>query len=282
MAISGSQIDSYLQCERKHYYAYGEKLEGIGLLRDNLAIGNIGHEIFAKYYKDRQSGATHEEAYDLYPETMWAVSDNYPAFDQEAINQKVALLIDIYFDHYGDEIGSHSKILDVELLHDIFLSDDITITVKMDLVLETPFGVVLRDHKFLAEFIHIEKEDLDPQLVRYYAACKELGINVSEIEYDEIRIRNTKDNAIDPTERLRRTPVGASVNRVVNTMRESIKVAKRIDQLKAKGLAGWEASIVRNHGNCKMCDFPLVCTADINEVDQQLVRDQFYRPRSHR
>jgi hypothetical protein len=204
----------------------------------------------------------------------------YGVFDEDKLSNELLLLLGWYFDEYEDD---DMEILSVEILHDIKLTSEFIMPIKVDLVARIPDrGVIAIDHKFCNDFFNVDKVDLNPQLPKYYAALNELDIKVDGVMYNEIRYRNTKDNAENPSERFRRTPVLLTPNKVVTIMREQMMAARRISQLKELPLVEWERKILRNTLHCQMCPFTAVCDADANDQDAELIINSFYEPKSYR
>jgi hypothetical protein len=278
---SHSEVEAFLQCERRHYYSYGEKLEG-KVVSEALIRGIVGHSTLASYYQSLKDGYEKTPAMDMAIDVMYAETDKYAdqLFDKDKFVTELGFLIQDYWDTYIDD---YMEILEVEVLHTIQLTDTFQMPVKIDLLARIPGrGIVAIDFKFCYDFFNVDKLDLSPQLPKYMAALTELGIHVDGIMYDELRYRKTKDNEADHSLKFRRTPVIVTPNKVVTIMREQLMAGKRISQLKQLDLPDWESKILRNPQACMMCPFVSVCSADLDGKDSDLVRVSYYQPKIYR
>jgi RecB family exonuclease len=279
MSASHSEIDTYNECERKHYYRYGKGLES-KTDQDALVRGNVVHKVLSEYYLLRKLDASHEEAMEHAIPMLSTAMAEYNPFDPDDMMFKINNLLFWYFKCYADDT---LKVLEVEVSYKAQLTDDFVLPVVIDLIAEIRgYGIGIIDHKVCYNFFNVDKLDMSPQLPRYMAASTALGIHVDFVMYNEIRHQNTKENAADPMTRFRRTQVPLTPDRVVNTMRDHLLAARRIDQFKAKGLVGWEGSILRNPSACQYCNMKDLCDADLNNRDAELTEQAFYIPRKHR
>ena len=274
---SHSETEQFAACERRHYYSYGLQITGKGT-SDALALGIAGHEGLATYYLALQEGTPEDDAVDLALEAAWVELRKYEVFDPDKLKLKLGLLLGHYFDHYANE---QIKVLEVEVIQTIQLTQEFAMPVKLDLIAELPhYGVTLIDHKFSHDFFDVDKADLSPQLPRYYATLQARGIHVDTIMYNQLRTRDTKDNNADPGLKFERTPVYLNGARLARTMREQIQIAKRISFLKKLPLEEWEGQIVRNSMHCQMCPFKDLCAEDLNGGDDsQIIVEAYYEPR---
>jgi hypothetical protein len=205
---------------------------------------------------------------------------HYDVFDPDKLTQDLLLLLGFYFDRYE---GEPIKVLEVETLYNIQLTSEFIMPVRLDIIAEFPVeGIIAMDHKFTHDFYNVDKVDLQPQLVKYFAALDALNKRVDGIWYNQIRTRVTNDNKANPNLKFERTPVPLSTKRVVTTMREHMMAARRITRLKALPLVEWEQNVIRNPLHCTMCPFALLCAADLDGQDSDLVINNFYEPKEYR
>lgn len=278
---SHSEVEAFLQCERRHYYSYGEKLQGKGT-SEALIRGIIGHEVLATYYQAIKDGKSRAEAQDEGIDKLYDMVAMYrdDLSDSAKFETDLGFLIQNYWDNYIDD---DMVILEVEVLHTIQLTDTFEMPVRIDLLAKIPGrGIIAIDFKFCYDFFNVDKLDLSPQLPKYLAALTEMGVHVDGIMYDEIRHRKTKENEADHSLKFRRTPVTITPNKVVTIMREQLMAAKRISQLKNLALPIWESKVLRNPQACQMCPFTIMCAADLDGRDSDLARISFYEPKSYR
>jgi len=279
MSASHSEIETWVECERKHFYRYGKRLES---KEDNetMARGNIIHEVLSEYYLQRKLGADHVEAATHALPYLGTALDRYDLYDAEKMRGVCLTLLYWYWETYANDSW---KILEVEVDYKVQLTSEFTLPVKIDLIVEDPFdGIGLIDHKVCYDFFNVDKVDMSPQLPRYMAVALELGIKPNFLMYNQLRWRNTKDNLADPRERFQRTPVPVTTEKVVTIMREHMISAERISQLRSSGAEQWEQSIVRSPSACQYCNFKELCDADLNNRDAQLTQDSFYKIRAKR
>lgn len=273
--VSQSENDTFLTCERRHYYAFGEKLQrkryGLGLQR-----GIIGHTALAIYYTPliRIKPTPDEIAASLKGMTQylddeltkWAL-----AGDLELVEVITALrkrLVD-YVTFYADEFIEW-EVLSVE--HEFNYED---FPFKPDLIKRHRLTneVRLVDHKFLYNFYSGGKVTLFPQLPKYVGALRDLGYRVDSAEYNMIRHRK------DAVEKFRRMKVDIPQTRIDNYQHEQEVVTRRINSLKAMGVEEWEQNILRtaNSFTCPMCPFADLCQTDLDNLPGRdlLVRTDF-------
>jgi hypothetical protein len=279
---SHSEVESFAACERKHYYTYGQKVQG-RTTSDSLARGNVGHQALSQYYQLCALGAPEDEAVDAAFDAAKIEMKKYNVFDPDKLLGQTITLLGMYFDNYAEEY-SRIKVLEVETMYNAQLTSEFVMPMRLDVILEfPPYGVLAWDHKFCNDFFDVDKIDLNPQLPRYWAALDALGKRVDGVWYNEIRYRNTKENNADPSQRFKRTNVPLKPAKVVTVMREHMMIAKRITHLKSLPLVEWERSVVRNTLACNMCQFPLLCSSDLDGgQDSDLIVNSFYEPREYR
>lgn len=281
MSASHSEIETYTECERKHYYRYGKKLESKDD-SDTLVRGNVVHEVLSRYYLGIKLGLSHYEAMESALPYIDMSLNQYNIYDPDAMRLEVLNLLYWYWETYKDNPDKW-KILEVEVEYKVKLTDDFTLPVKIDLIVEEPGrGIGIVDHKVCWDFYSVDKIDMSPQLPRYLAAALEMGFKIDFLMYNELRRRETKDNKANPSERFRRTPVPITTEKVVTIMHEHLVAASRISTLRQGDLETWEYLVLRNPAACQYCNFKDLCDADMNKRDAQLTEQSFYKERRKR
>ena len=281
MKTSHSEVESFLLCERRHYYGYGLELQKASVA-DALVRGNLGHAGLAAYYQGKMDGLTEDSCREAAIAKVVSEVAEYDAYDSLKIAAEVINVLNLYFDNYS---GDDYEILGVEKEFNIPVGDNFFIKMYVDLILRIPGeGVVFWDHKFVWDFFDPRLTEILPQLPKYMAAARMEGLSISGVWYNEIRTRETKDNKADPSERFRRTPFKLSTNRVVTTMREQIMAAGRIKELRAKTIEDWEQSVLRVASStvCKTCSFLELCALDLKGEDKSLAIEYGYKPKGKR
>jgi len=281
MSASHSQIDTFAECERKHFYRYAKKLES-KTDNDSLVRGNVVHKVLAEYYLMRKLGHDHQESMEHAVPFIQTTLDEYHPFDPYEMKLNIVNLLFWYWQTYAAD--NDWKIIQVEIEYKVPLIPDVfELPVVIDLIVEDKVrGLGIVDHKTCYDFFNVDKVDMDPQLPRYVAAVLELGMKPDFIMFNELRYRDTKENKADPTGRFRRTPVPLTSNRVVTVMREHLMAARRIEQLKNMGNEEWEQHVIRNYAACRSCNFKDLCDADLNGRDTVITELSFYRERKPR
>lgn len=276
---SHSEVESYLMCRRRWYYSYAVQIQA-QRTSDSLARGNVGHEILSMYYGARKNGHDHEEAGELALENFSTIANQYEVFDPDKLWNDLSWLLLWYLEKYQDD---KFKVIETEILHEVQITEDYIMPIKIDLILEVPGrGIIIRDWKFTQDFYTVDKVDMSPQLVKYFAAAKELGIHADVLEYDQIRTRAFKNNP-DPMERFVRTPVPLSADRAVRTMEEQFRVSREIAELRRLPIEEIDRRAVRNTYACMICPFVDLCSSDLNGgKDSQLLIESFYEKRKRR
>lgn len=278
---SHSEVESFLTCERRHYYSYGLKLDSMKMSQA-LYRGIVGHEILATYYRARKEGIPHTSAVaEAFAQLIVADRTN-TTHEQDICRLELAGLLTKYFKEYAD---CDWEILEVEKEIKTTLPDNTVMTFIIDLIVRIPGeGVAAIDHKFTYDFYNPDIVDLSPQLPKYLAGLLQEGYVVHKAMYNEIRYRVTADNRKNPEALFRRTHVEISRERIHNTMREQILTARRTSKYKQMSLEEWEKRVLRTANGmvCKMCPFTQICVSDLNGQPTDILMGTFYKPKQRR
>lgn len=272
---SHSEVESFLMCERRHYYAYGKRLQSKSPSRD-LVRGLLGHSGLEFYYNLLKANKS-TNIKDFINPTRELVFDNASEYGETGSEMagEVAVLLTEYIKYYFER-DREMQILEVEGHHKIPINEQFYIEMVVDLVARTWNGIVAFDHKFTYDFYSPIQLRLNPQLPKYVKALELAGLPVDKAYYNLIRYRVTKDNRDNPEAKFRREQVPLSANRVERTINEQIEVAKEILTLKDWPLEVWEESVVRTANNmaCQRCPFKTICAMDLEGKDTTL-EEQF-------
>ena len=278
--VSNSETDTFLVCERRHYYAFGEKLQrrryGDGLMR-----GIIGHTALAMYYEplkrikplqmDLDMAKAAMVAYLDQEITKWALAGDSDLVELIAALRKRLLE---YVEYYQDEFDEW-EILTVE--HEFNYED---FPFKPDMVKRHRYTgeVRLVDHKYLYNFYQPGKVVVFPQLPKYVGALRDLGFRVDSAEYNMIRHRK------DAVEKFKRMKVDIPEKRIETYQHEQEVATRRINSYKAMGVEEWEQNILRtaNSFTCNNCPFIDLCVTDLDGLKGRdlLVRTD-YEPNTY-
>lgn len=269
---SYSEVQSYLTCERRHYYGYGLKLRGKNV-SDALERGTIIHAALAVYYLARRDGMDHTSATILAYQNLNELASTSPAYDPMSLGIECMKLLSEYFAFYGDE---DMEVLEVETEYLIPITDDFSLQVRVDLIKRQAGQVIAVDHKVIYNFYSAKKVGIAAQLPLYLAGLRTAGMKVDGLEYNQIRHRG------NATERFQRQPIKITPQRVVRTLEEHLRASNRIASLRAKGLDEWQKVILRNEKECDNCPFTLLCEAELNGEDTRGIIAYEYEPKTRR
>lgn len=274
---SHSEVESYLVCSRKHYYAYGLKIES-RKVSPQVFKGLLGHKGLEAYYKAIQEGLNDRKAEAKAYLAIRVEAEKYDTFDKGTIVVETIELVADYIEYYNP-LENGWEILEVELELDVEVVTGYIMPAKIDLIVRIPGrGIVAIDHKFVYDFMNDRLTGILPQLPKYLLACRASGLTINEIDYSEIR---TRKNA---QEKFRRSPVKINSKRLMRTIKEQIRAAKRIQQLKELPLEKWEEVTLRvgNSNICKSCPFTLICETDLREDPHDYLIETEYKAKERR
>ncbi len=298
--VSHSEVDQFLTCERKHWYAFGHPYEngnpgGIsyGLepktLANGLFKGITGHEALAAYYAylkpislegiptDAQMTEAKAQAFKVLTQ---AVKDNPDRIDLVA---NMVTIIKAYFDYYNEE-DKNWQYLSIEDEYRVELVEGIQNPFRPDLIRRNRRNGIIQvvDHKFLANLYSGEEMGILPQLPKYVSYLRKLGYQIDDAVYNLIsnRVLVTKPYEGSP-QTMKRLNLHLSNKRVDRTIKEQSRIAERVADYKND--PNWEDRVLRtaNSFNCKNCGFLALCTADLNGEDTSVAVRHNYKPNSY-
>jgi CRISPR/Cas system-associated exonuclease Cas4 (RecB family) len=274
--MSHSEVESFTTCERRHYYAYG--LQG-GLRKRTessaLVRGTIGHSLLAEYYESLKDGDEYTVRLKRVGDKLqyWVSQTDLDAYDRlNMLNELWNYILKPYFKTYL-EADEELEVLAVEEIYEIPVADDFYMKVIVDMIVRMPnVGIAVWDHKFVYNFYDAAVVDINPQLPKYLAVVRSVGIPAAGAFYNELRYRDTKENKLNRELKFERSKVAITSNRIVKTMEEQLRAAKKIHYLKSMGLEEWEKRVLRaaNGMICERCPFTEICALDLNGDDKTL------------
>lgn len=256
--VSHSEVESFLLCNRKHYYGY---LKGLTRVEHSIALnrGVNGHAILdklfvaliddpnlnkAQFLREQVQASYLEQGYE--PEIMLTLIQQFDAFVAEWP-----------FDGW--------KILAVEKEFVLKINDSLYLPFVVDLIMQTPEGkIAVIDHKFTKDFYKPWNLELLPQLPKYMAAIKELGLPADEAYYSIFRTGFGKSATSKDIYKL--IPVELTEKRVSNSLKEQVNASLAIQQVKKLAEDEQERSALRVANNlvCNSCSFKSICSAELN------------------
>jgi hypothetical protein len=277
ISASHSEVESFLLCERRHYYGYGERLESTGK-SDAQARGILGHAALASLYSALKMGQTWKQGWELGVKTIRNLAPNY---EQEIVSSVNALFM-MYVNHYQGQFDQWT-VLEVEKRYDVHISENFVVPMVLDLIVDTSDGITVVDHKFVYDFMSPTDADMSPQVFKYARILQAEGIDVKRAIYNQIRYRDTKSNKTNPAERFSRQLVPLDKTAANTYTREHIIAARRIAKFRAMGVEDWERNVVRVGSKtvCDRCPFKDLCAADLHKRDgeREILLSVDYRTR---
>jgi RecB family exonuclease len=182
--IRGTEVSDFLRCRTKWDYAWNEKLRA-KTPNDKLFFGTLFHKFLEVLYNTNFN----------YDDAHWAMNEMFNETDtsgmeQVALDELWDLVHDVTINYYNQYKNTDSKfqVLATELHFAIPLSDKVTYTGTIDLVVKDEHGQVwFYDHKTTASIDLYEKRaDMDRQISRYWFALQKLGYDVAGFVYNII------------------------------------------------------------------------------------------------
>lgn len=274
VTVSHSEVESYLRCERQHFYGYGLEIQRVSE-SDSLARGIMGHAALQVFFTALIEGDSYEDAQQkCYADVL------QHAAKEPILVKEIVECLQFFFEGYPFERWT---VLGVEHEMQLVVDDDLTMPFIVDLVIKDPFGFVwVIDHKFMYDFITDRDIELMPQLPKYFVGMKALGFDVHKMAYSVLRYRPLKEPTVDSKYRF--TPFEATKTRLLQTISEQIVVSKRIQTAKKQTLAEWSESAMRtaNKMVCNNCPFRELCVAELNDWQPNLVLNSSYKKKERR
>lgn len=284
--FSGSEVDQYFSCKRKHYYAFGEPMaDGSRGMQakthsDSLRKGTLGHLFLSNYYDSIMAGhpVTSSEEYAI---SVGIVNLDPADTGGAQIFADTAAIFRNYISRYGETDLKEWEPLAIEKEFRLEVGVNNTLAFKPDGIFrEKATGkIYIWDHKFLYNFYQDRTLPIMPQMTRYAAALRHLGYQIHGAMYNMLSTRpNVKTK---PFERLVKPLNGAAMDRFWNEM---IIASQEIRDIKAGDPVAWKDNAPRTASdfNCKNCPFLDVCIADLEDrPGRHLMVKTFYEPNSY-
>lgn len=278
--VSHSEVGSYLDCERKHYYDYG-----LGITRkygssDSLNRGTLGHSVCEVYFKFLMD---HPHDVDGAKQAAYAWLGAYMMSHPEdmIIGNEVLGAFQFFIEAGG--LG-HLEVLAVEKEFLFEITPNYQVVFIVDLIARAPDGTMgVIDNKFVKNLYSDRDTELLTQLPKYMGMLQAMGYDISWVAYNELRWYAVKDSTV--ATRYAFDVIDLTTARVQRTFREHSIVAERILTRKAlaleqgeEGLSVWSDNAVRTANTmvCSWCPFRALCVAELNDDQAHLVLDREY------
>jgi hypothetical protein len=213
--FSFSRFKTFQGCGRKHYYQYVEQIETEET--EYTIPGKLFHLAFENYMKEGDFTAPLKE----FDQLCYSGKLN---FEPGTLTQ----VFQMYLSYYDKQIKEEKNLMIEETLEEKLEDDDYLVLV-VDQVVETKGQIVLRDHKTTIKPLKYTWADVNnnQQLLLYVPYVEQkLGIKVSAVEIDEIRIA-----------KLGEVPINANGKPTIDKKRlELVTYEQYMDKLTELGL----------------------------------------------
>ena len=297
--ISHSEVDSFLSCERKHYYSFGYPTVSIAnetengleptFLSNGLFRGIMGHEVLEHYYKWLAPISLLQPPSDLdfaqAAESALAILPPYILANPDRMNLILDLraICEAYFKHYR-EIDKQYQFIAVEVEFRQVIDETIEFPFKPDLIRRhrVTMKVEVVDHKFLANLYTAREIAIQPQMAKYVGSLRDLGYDVDDAVYDLICHRVLKTKPIDPEISFKRTNLHLTKARISQSQWEQNSVVRTIAKLKFSPSI-WSNEVRRSATsyNCKNCSFLDLCVSELNGENIDVAVKTYFIPNSY-
>lgn len=274
---SSSEVDAFLDCQRKHYYGYALGLEGKTGYTGALSHGNLGHRVWESYYTVLQEGGTWEEAYNA---GVLRISSEYRRGIYEA--KSVGIVSTRFAQYTEDHRVEDFDILGVEQTFKVPIDADNELAFTVDLLIEFTKGpfigeVAPLDFKWTYNFWPDDEKLIHPQFPKYVWGLRQIGYPVNRAIIDMIRYRE------DATVAFRRDSVPITLLRADKVMEEHLKAQKQVSRLTRMPVREYdlEATSRYNRKNCSSCEFFQLCNMRLSGKDTTKTQVSFYKGREY-
>jgi len=252
--VSNTEANTWQMCQRKYLYQFVYNVAP-KTLADALDIGLFGHELLAAFYEAKKNGASKEEA-------IKAVDALVLPYLQGNGNMETASMLYSRMIAYAEEYWDEPwQIIDVEGYYEIPLSEEISLGLKVDLiVVDTKQNkILIPDHKFTYDFKQPIEHSHNAQEPKYIGALRRIGIQVSHGLLNQFRYRK------DAKELFKRTPIIPNQHEIDRMLEEQLILAEAIVQFRDKTLEEQRRLATRNmvRWNCQYCPYKDPCKVDL-------------------
>lgn len=182
LIVRGSEYQDFLNCRKKWYYGWVEKLTPVR--PDNkLFFGVMFHKWLEVFYKNN----CNELQADL-ETSVWLNEQDTSGMEQVGYDDMQELFKGVrqnYLTKYH-ESDKRLKVLGTEVEFIVKLEDDMFMTGTIDLVYEIDGKIRFMDHKTVSSIqMYIEKAQMDRQISRYWWALKMIAAGVGRVRDKE-------------------------------------------------------------------------------------------------
>lgn len=281
-SVSHSAVESYTLCRRKYYYGY---VLGIERVQESASLteGSLGHATLEVFYKTiLKAGNKKANQKKAVPAALKAAEEFFDSADYKP-NTRRRDLRDTLFEHYFPHeqfVAKGYQILAVEKKFKLYYDDEgSSLPFVIDLIVKDPRGkTVIVDHKFMYNFISHDEAELMPQIPKYIAGVRALGLPADYGMYNMLRTRKDAKEVCDTMK------VRPSKTRIERSFVEQIGVASEIIARQGLSVEEQEATSYRtaNKMVCQSCSFKFLCSEELSggNVEMSLRTEYKKRERS--
>lgn len=272
--VSHSEVDSFLLCQRKHWYGYHRGLDR-KQSSDSLVRGTTGHSMLETYYSEILKGTNKTEAH------FAAVGVLMSLDIDTTIRTELMLLLNVLHQH--DPFDDY-EILAVEKEFVLNVDDEFEYPFVVDMLVRDKHGrIAAVDHKFVASFYSSRDIDMMSQLPKYIGALRAKGMPVDYAIYNMLRHSQAKtwspDNQHDTDKLLQVLTFEPNDHRIQTTFREQVETSRQILALEHTEDG---PPRVQNKLVCNSCPFLSLCVAELNGYNSELIVRSEYKKRERR
>lgn len=264
--ISNSQAASYDTCQKLYELAHIDNLQPKEK-SEPLEKGNTGHKIIEVWAQGILDGKDSTTA--LQEGILAGMKYNH------MLATKVIPLVTHWVQNEFPKLGW--KILAVEktFFVPVGTANDgrtLVFPFTVDLLIEAGGYIVVVDHKFTQDFYEPNIISMAPQLKRYVAGLRALGIRAHHGTYNFFR---TRENMKNIPERLGQRDDRPNKDQIVEAFTSQVAKMKRI--------ANHEGPYIRSAGSytCKRCPMLKICVVETRGDDSTLLREMDYEKNTY-
>jgi hypothetical protein len=278
--ISNSEVGTWNTCQRQYYYSFDLSLEPKRHSAP-LSRGILGHDAIAAYYLAIKAGKSPGDAALEARQILRMAMNDTISFDMEVV-MDVDRILNAYFPMTVKDL-SDWEILEVESKHDLPMTDDFDMPLRLDLLvrIRSTKEIVLIDHKYTYDFWTEDDLALNPQFPKYVGALRNSDYPIAYCILNQIRTRHLKNpGADDLVRRSIQRPSNAKIRRALT---EHIIASQQIAEFRslAPETRAQVATRVLNKMVCRGCFVKSLCQAEFDGGDIQYLAQNDYKARTY-
>src|ERR1044071_469350 len=189
MIISNSEVETYDNGERQHYYKFGLVLRPL-VDKAAIRLGVYGHYVLESYYRQGLETNNRRVWYDAAIASIQELIDGAKSEQDHDLISLVTTRFHQYINYYADDTSW--RIVDVEGTYILEIAPEISYAMTLDLLIQETVGpargqYVVIDHKFIYRFHSIDEILMNAQIPKYIYTLRQSGFDVRYGMLNEIR-----------------------------------------------------------------------------------------------